>query len=45
MTVANFIYGLFNDIVNTSDYTSLNVRMIKEWRINKDVERSGRGIF
>lgn len=39
------IRGLFNDAVSSADYIVSNGRMINEIRIEKEVERSGIGLF
>jgi hypothetical protein len=34
----NFIYGLFDDVVSSSDYIASNDRMTYKQRIEKDLE-------
>jgi hypothetical protein len=40
-----FICGLFNKAVSSLDCIASNGRVINEWWIGKDVERSGRGLI
>lgn len=40
-----FIYGLFNDAVNRSDYVTSNGRFTDELSIGKDAEQNGRNLM
>jgi hypothetical protein len=35
-----FIYGIFNDTFNNSDYTALKDRMMNQYSLRKNVEGS-----
>jgi hypothetical protein len=42
---ATFICSLFSDVVDVSDYTTSNVNMISERRMEKDLEGCGGGLI